>query len=125
MEKSRRKGPRNCWKKKKGRRKCFEREVARCSRKRARWEESDPRLKQPCTQKERDAAFGKNWRWNTRNCAALDEFGDEGKRCRREKRKRCIRRLTTSSSSLSESDAKQVCKRKGKRMSGGEKAKKI
>ena len=116
------KGPKNCWNKKKGRRKCFEREEARCSRKRARWDASDPRLKEPCTQKERDAAFGKNWRWNTRNCAALDKVRGEGKRCRREKRKRCIRRLMTTSSnaSLSESDAKQVCKRKGKK-----KAKKI
>ena len=121
-EKGRKKGPKNCWNKKKGRRKCFEREVARCARKRAQWDESDPRLKQPCTQKERDTAFGKNWRWNTRNCAALDKTG-EGKQCRREKRKRCIRRLT-SNASISESDAKQVCRRKGKKVGGGKKAQK-
>ena len=125
-EKSGRKGPRNCWKKKKGRRKCFEREAARCARKRALWPSNDPRHKDPCTQEERDAHFGKNWRWNTRNCAALDAFG-EGKMCRREKRKRCIRRLTTTTSrgaTISEAEAKQVCKRKekNKKKSRGKKA---
>ena len=118
LEKSRRKGPRNCWKKKKGRRKCFEREAARCARKRALWPSNDPRHKDPCTQEERDAHFGKNWRWNTRNCAALDAFG-EGKMCRREKRKRCIRRVMASNALLSESEAKQVCRRKGKKKAGG------
>ena len=115
-EKGRKKGPKNCWNKKKGRRKCFEREAARCARKRAQWNESDPRLKEPCDQKDRDVKFGKNWRWNTRNCAALDKTG-EGKMCRREKRKRCIRRLTSNPANLSESDAKQVCRRKGKKKS--------
>ena len=126
-EKGRKKGPKNCWNKKKGRRKCFERESARCARKRAQWDQSDPRLKEPCSQKDRDVKFGKNWRWNTRNCAALDKLGNEGKICRREKRKRCIRRLTSSPANLSESDAKQVCRRKGKKRkssSGGKKAQK-
>ena len=47
------------------------------------------------------------------------DSSSDGKRTG-EKRKRCIRRLTTSNASLTESDAKQVCKRKGKK-----KAKKI
>ena len=117
-EKENKKGPKNCWNKKKGRRKCFEREAKRCARKRAQWDASDPRQKAPCTQKDRDASFGKNWRWNTRNCAALDATG-EGKMCRREKRKRCIRRVMASNALLSESEAKQVCRRKGKKKSGG------
>ena len=43
-----------------------------------------------CTQSERDARYGRGWRWNTRNCSSLP--ASAGKQCKRAKRRHCVKK---------------------------------
>ena len=92
----------NCSKLKRGKKKCRENLCIKGREK--------SRKKVTCTQKERDREFGKGWRWNTRDCSSLPRRG-EVKRCRREKRRRCIVRL--KSKGLTKQEAKSNCKARG------------
>ena len=65
-----------------------------------------------CTQEERDEKFGKGWKWNTRNCDTL--LKNEKKKCKREKRKRCVRNEKRKSPGMSHNDAKQECRERKK-----------
>ena len=113
----RRKAPKDCWKEKKNRQKCFAKEEKACAKLRQTLPASDPRLKQTCSQSERDEMFGRGWRWNTRNCESLD--GKERRKCKRAKRKRCVRREARKDNTLSDLEAQKICRRKERKRAKG------
>jgi hypothetical protein len=102
----------SCWLERRGRRACLAREERRCGRMRRRLAADHPRQRETCSQGERDRAFGKDWRWNTRNCDSLTDSA-EVKKCKRSKRKRCLQRQTKDNA-LSDSEAREACRRKNK-----------
>ena len=92
----------SCSKLKRGKKKCRE---TLCIKKREK-NNSDV----TCTQKERDKKFGRGWKWNTRDCSSLPRRR-EVKKCRREKRRRCIRRHKAGG--VTKQQAKLRCKSRG------------
>ena len=94
----------NCSKKKKGRRKCLSgKEERKCIKNRKKTKKTEV----ICTQEERDKKYGKGWKWNTRNCGALNTPKDT-KLCKKEKRKRCLKKELGSGSTPKE--AREKCR---------------
>ena len=106
----------DCSKVKKGRRRCLlAQEEKMCQEKRRKEKvrkRSKPSKYEICTQADRDAKFGKGWRWNTRNCESLKK--SDKKKCKKDKIKRCTQK-EMKKSNLNEADAKAECKRRSKR----------
>ena len=108
----------DCSKLKKGRRRCFlAAEEKMCKEKRKKQENKTTKVKtETCTQAERDAKFGKGWRWNTRNCESLKSKSNQ-KKCKKDKIKRCSEKKIRNHR-LSESEAKLKCKELSKKRKG-------
>ena len=117
QKKRRKKAPKDCWKVKKDRRRCFAQEEKVCKKQQKTVSSSEPVCSHTCSQSERDQCFGKNWRWNTRNCDSLSK--GERKKCRRVKRKRCVKREMRRDTTLSDIEAKKVCKKRDRKKSSG------